>query len=117
MALKLALPVAVSILLCATVAVAQKSDAKPPPPARQPTISPDIVQDLREADGVLPKRSRRLLVLELSRLERLLAATPKKAPERPRLIRRLAEGYAELAALAAHERAVAEERLRREERE
>ena len=70
---------------------------------------------MRAREGVLAKRSQRMLLLDLSRLERLLAATPKNAPERPQLVKRLAEGYAELAALAAHEKAVAEEKLRREQ--
>jgi hypothetical protein len=113
MTLRFAAPFAVSILLGATVAVGQQGDARPSPGARKPTFSPDIVADLREPNFVLSTRSRDLLVLELSRLERLLAVTPKNSPERSRMIRRLAEGYAELAALVAREKAIAEEKLRR----
>lgn len=109
MALKLTIPLAVSILLGATGAAAQQRGAKP-----QPTIGSDVVSKVRAREGVLAKRSQRMLVLELSRLERLLAVTPKNAPERPQLLKRLAEGYAELAALAAQDRAIAEEKLRRE---
>lgn len=52
-------------------------------------------------DKASQKRSQRLLIQELDRLERLLRVTPKNSPERPGMIRRLAEGYAELEALAA----------------
>ena len=57
------------------------------------------------------KRSTRLLMQELSRLERLLAVTPKNSPERARIVRRLADGYAELEQLAALERLRAELKL------
>ena len=50
------------------------------------------------------KQSTRLLMRELNRLERLLAVTPKRSPERSQIIRRLADGYAELEQLAAVER-------------
>lgn len=59
------------------------------------------------------KRSTRLLMHELSRLERLLAVTPKRSPERARIVRRLADGYAELEQLAAVERMRAELNLER----
>jgi hypothetical protein len=94
----------------------EDSSPKSEPTRREPTISPELVTDLREPEGSLQKRSRDLLVLELSRLERLLAVTPKNAPERAQLVKRLAEGYAELAALAVFEKAVAEDKLRREKR-
>jgi len=54
------------------------------------------------------KQSTRLLMRELTRLERLLAVTPKRSPERAQIIRRLADGYAELEQLAAVERMRAE---------
>lgn len=59
------------------------------------------------------KQSTRLLMRELTRLERLLAVTPKRSPERVRIIRRLADGYAELEQLAAVERMRAELNHRR----
>jgi hypothetical protein len=49
-----------------------------------------------------------LLILELARLEKILEVTPRKAPDRPVLLRRLADGYAELAALADRARVRAE---------
>jgi hypothetical protein len=54
-----------------------------------------------------------LLILELQRLERVLEVTPPKAPDRPILLRRLAEGYAELAAIADRTRMRAEIRAER----
>ncbi len=42
-------------------------------------------------------KSTRLLLVELSNIGRLFQATPKKDKDRPRLILRLAEGYAEAA--------------------
>lgn len=62
------------------------------------------IQALREPQKLLKKRSQRLLIQELNALERLLKATPEKAPERARLIRRIADGYAELETLAALEK-------------
>ncbi|HEY6727441.1 MAG TPA: hypothetical protein VI197_25575 [Polyangiaceae bacterium] len=59
------------------------------------------------------KQSTRLLMRELHRLERLLAVTPKRSPERARIVRRLADGYAELEQLAAVERIRAELNLER----
>jgi hypothetical protein len=59
------------------------------------------------------KQSTRLLMRELSRLERLLAVTPKLSAERARIVRRLADGYAELEHLAAVERIRAELHLDR----
>ncbi|MBK8998599.1 MAG: hypothetical protein IPM35_23000 [Myxococcales bacterium] len=48
-------------------------------------------------------RARALLVAELQALERLHQATPKSAPDRPMLMRRLAEGYVELEYAAERE--------------
>ena len=96
-------------LLCSSltaVASAQKSTVK------TPTLSRELVDQLR-APGPLDLRIKALLVQELEGLERLLRVTPKNSPDRPRLLRRLAEGYAELAALAARDKALADERLRR----
>lgn len=48
-------------------------------------------------------RSRALLVTELQGLEALYASMVKNAPDRPNLLRRLAEGYVELADAAARD--------------
>lgn len=72
------------------------------------------VRSIREPSNQPARRqSQRLLIQELVNLERLLRQLPKKSPERLRVIRRLAEGYAELEALAALERARAEYKLER----
>jgi tetratricopeptide (TPR) repeat protein len=48
----------------------------------------------------LKARARQLLITELQGLENLYASTPKNAPERAQLLRRLAEDYVELEAAA-----------------
>jgi TolA-binding protein len=48
----------------------------------------------------LAARSRQLLVTEIQGLESLFTSTPKNAPDRPKLMRRLAEGYVELESAA-----------------
>jgi hypothetical protein len=66
---------------------------------------PDVDSEL---DPLKQKRwdtARKLLLIqELQQLERVFAATPKNAPDRPNIIRRLAEGYAELEAISERER-------------
>ncbi|MFC1642763.1 tol-pal system YbgF family protein, partial [Myxococcota bacterium] len=56
----------------------------------------------------LKARARALLVSEISGLENLFAGTPKKSPDRPQLLRRLAEGYVELEAAAMRDKAKAD---------
>jgi tetratricopeptide (TPR) repeat protein len=48
----------------------------------------------------LQARARQLLVTEIQGLESLFASTPKSSPDRPKLMRRLAEGYVELESAA-----------------
>ena len=62
------------------------------------------------------KRSQRLLIQELTRLERLLSRTKPNATDRSRIILRLAEGYAELELLASFEKRLAELAREREQR-
>ncbi|MBM4362952.1 MAG: hypothetical protein FJ104_09750, partial [Deltaproteobacteria bacterium] len=65
--------------------------------------NPDVSQTagLRdERTTRLKARARALLITEISGLERLYASTRKKSPDRPQLVRRLAEGYVELEAAA-----------------
>lgn len=49
-------------------------------------------------------RSRQLLITEIQSMESLFAAAPKASPDRPMIMRRLAEEYVELAAAAARDR-------------
>ena len=57
--------------------------------------------DIRKS--TLQPRARALLVTELTGLERLLEATPTRSPDRPQLVRRLAEGYVELRVAASRD--------------
>lgn len=91
-------------------------------PAVQRKIKPSQPQPPEEAwmrtlrepkNWASQKQSTRLLMRELNRLERLLSVTPKRSPERARIVRRLADGYAELEQLAAVERIRAELNLER----
>jgi TolA-binding protein len=65
--------------------------AEAPPPEHR------IVKARDPRKSTLHPRARALLITELQGLERLLAYTPPRAPDRPQLTRRLAEDYAELA--------------------
>ncbi|MBI4701501.1 MAG: tetratricopeptide repeat protein [Deltaproteobacteria bacterium] len=53
-----------------------------------------------ERQSRLTKKSRRLLLTEIKNVESLYKTTPKKSPDRPQLMRRLAEGYVELESAA-----------------
>lgn len=86
-------------------------------PQKSAAVSKPAVE--READPRTLDRvaDRRLLLAELQRLESLLQVTKKDSPDRPVLLRRLAEGYAELERLAALERETAKVRAERAARE
>lgn len=71
----------------------------PEPAAGDPTFAA-IVDPRRER---LEPRARKLLISEIQALESLFQSMPKDASDRPRLMRRLAEGYVELAAAAARD--------------
>src|SRR6185503_9469202 len=64
-----------------------------------PTSSMNAAQR-DERRNRLAARSRQLLVTEIQGLESLFSTTPKNAPDRPKLMRRLAEGYVELESAA-----------------
>jgi TolA-binding protein len=64
-----------------------------------PTASQASAQRDERRNRLAPK-VRSLLVTEIQGLESLFASTPKSAPDRPKLMRRLAEGYVELEAAA-----------------
>jgi len=64
-----------------------------------PTASMNSAQR-DERRNRLAARSRQLLVTEIQGLESLFNSTPKNAPDRPKLLRRLAEGYVELESAA-----------------
>ncbi|MDI1482159.1 hypothetical protein [Polyangium sp. y55x31] len=64
-----------------------------------PTASMNAAQR-DERRNRLAARSRQLLITEIQGLESLFSNTPKNAPDRPKLMRRLAEGYVELESAA-----------------
>ncbi|HEX2869899.1 MAG TPA: caspase family protein [Polyangiaceae bacterium] len=79
-----------------------------PPAASAARPSKELVEllrflDLRKTEH--QPRARALLVTELTGLERLLERTPTGSPDRPQLVRRVAEGYVELRAAAARDEA------------
>jgi len=61
-----------------------------------------------ERRAKMQKKSKQLLVTEVQGLESLFADTKKNSPDRPKLARRLAEGYVELEAAAFREQTEAE---------
>ena len=89
-----------------------------PPPrdakARQDNLKPGTA-DVSMMAGVrderttrLKARARALLITEITGLERLYRRTRKKSPDRPQLVRRLAEGYVELASAANRDKTQSE---------
>ncbi|MGK3964369.1 tetratricopeptide repeat protein [Sorangium sp. So ce118] len=64
-----------------------------------PTASQASAQRDERRNRLAPK-VRSLLITEIQGLEGLYASTPKNAPDRPKLMRRLAEGYVELESAA-----------------
>jgi tetratricopeptide (TPR) repeat protein len=65
-------------------------DARPPSPRKLPAPERDLRKARMKARGVA------LLIRETRGLERLLARTPAKSPDRLSLLRRIAEDYVEL---------------------
>jgi hypothetical protein len=77
--------------------IVTRPDEPPPLPTAQPVVvalRPDAVRDLRP--GILSPRSYRLVIVEVQNLESLFASVPASSPDRPKLIRRLADTYAEI---------------------
>jgi tetratricopeptide (TPR) repeat protein len=77
----------------------RKDDSKPQ--------NPDVSQSAGFRDDRatrLKARARALLITEITGLERLYGSTRKKSPDRPQLVRRLAEGYVELETAANHDK-------------
>ena len=89
-----------------------------PPPAdlkkREQQTKPNVPSEQMAASqrderkNRLQSRARALLVTEISGLENLFGGTPKSAPDRPTLARRLAEDYVELESAAFREKTQAE---------
>ncbi|NUP10092.1 MAG: tetratricopeptide repeat protein [Polyangiaceae bacterium] len=81
----------------------REGDAKPSNPTG---MADAAIRDERKAK--MQKKSRQLLVTEIQGLETLFQDTKKNSPDRPKLGRRLAEGYVELEAAAFREQTEAE---------
>ncbi|MCC6521283.1 MAG: tetratricopeptide repeat protein [Polyangiaceae bacterium] len=81
--------------------VAEPEPAPPPEPPRAPPpgelTSAVLVAARHEVLGNQPPRARELTVTEAVLLGRLLDATPRTAADRPKLVRRLASTYLDLA--------------------
>ncbi|MEO8903931.1 MAG: tetratricopeptide repeat protein, partial [Polyangiaceae bacterium] len=74
-------------------------------------VNPEELTKYAERDtrkSRLQARSRALLITEIQGLERLYRSTPKKSPDRPQLVRRLAEGYVELESAAQRDKIAAD---------
>lgn len=65
------------------------------------TMESTAFRDQRETR--LKARARALLITEIQGLERLFKQTKKNSPDRPQLLRRMAEGYVELEAAAVRD--------------
>ncbi len=75
-------------------------------PSNPKDIADTAFRDERKAK--MQQKSRQLLVTEIQNLESLFTDTKKNSPDRPKLARRLAEGYVELEAAAFREQTEAE---------
>lgn len=93
--------VAISAPALVAASAAEPEPAPPPEPplARAPgeLTSAVLVAARLEALGNVPARARELTVTEAVLLGRLLDATPRTAADRPKLVRRLASTYLDLA--------------------
>lgn len=81
----------------------RKDDVKP--------VNPEELKQYAERDTRktrLQARARALLIAEIQGLERLFRQTKKNSPDRPQLVRRLAEGYVELESAALRDKIAAE---------
>jgi len=93
--------------------------SKPPPRERntEKDFKPGDVSQLDQfaqrdtRKGKMQARARALLITEITGLERLYNQTPKTSPDRPQLILRLAEAYAELEQAAQRDKIQADIKL------
>lgn len=73
-------------------------------PKPVPKPDPDVVVE-RAKPVFIEQKSKTLLIAELVRLEAMLKDTRENSPDYPVLVKRLADGYAELEMIAERERA------------
>ena len=86
----------------------RSEEARSADEAGQPDASIERRAARRAHEPPRSARQRALLVTEIQGLESLFATTPKNAPDRPQLARRLAEGYVELESAAFRDKTEAE---------
>jgi TolA-binding protein len=84
----------------------ERKDAKDIKPTNPTEAMAAGQRDTRKSR--LQARSRALLITEIQGLERLYKSTPRKSPDRPQLIRRLAEAYVELESAALRDKTASE---------
>jgi hypothetical protein len=86
-----------------------RPDAEPKAvtPPRVPKPDPAVSVERAKAPPIEHQR-KALLIRELQQLEAVLKRTPEGSPDQLLIVRRLAEGYAELEALAERDRARAQ---------
>jgi TolA-binding protein len=94
------------------VAVEPVQQVAEEPQQPQLTVLGEFEDVLDPRRSRMQARSRQLMVTELQGLESLFASVPKDAADRPKLMRRLSEGYVELEAAAARDRNEALQRSR-----
>lgn len=86
-----------------------RPEARAKPVQQKPVPKPDPALAIERAERPpLEIQKKHLLVRELVRLEAVLKDTPENSPDHPILLRRLAEGYAELEMIAERERAASQ---------
>lgn len=75
---------------------APKSDAASKPKELGPSDPTQVGNDTPRIDRVLQKKGREFLLREIASVSKLYRDTPKTSKEKPQLLRRLADNYAEL---------------------
>lgn len=96
-----------------TLAVAGPEEPQPAAiaaPQPRPTVpDPELASIVRDPQTTqATPRARALLIREIQGLESQFASMHANAPERPKLMRQLADGYVELESSAAHDRALSQ---------
>ena len=81
-----------------------EAQAKPKGPKPVPKPDPELAA-ARAKPSFYEAKQEQLLIRELIRLEAMLEKTPENSPDHPVILRRLAEGYAELEMLSERRRA------------
>ena len=91
----------------ARVRTRPEAEPKAATPPRVPKPDPAVTVERAKTPPIEHQR-KALLIRELQQLEAMLERTPENSPDQLIIVRRLAEGYAELEAIAERERAKAQ---------